>query len=101
MFDIQYQCKTITNTLTGIAKGTRSRRKKLRAKAGKARQDTDLADRIVLALQAAVGVRALADDIRMLTNYADTGGSNGTFMPNFLRDRNGTEVVFALLKPAR
>ncbi len=52
VFHIQHQCEAMANTLAGIAKGARSRRKKLQAKSGKVRQDADLAERIALAWQA-------------------------------------------------
>ena len=55
--------------MASIAKGARSRRKKLQAKSGKARQDPDLADRIALARQAEEGAHALAGDIRTLTAW--------------------------------
>lgn len=51
VFHIQHQCEAQANTLAGIAKGTKSRRKKLQAKTGKTRQNPDLADRIALALR--------------------------------------------------
>ena len=66
VFHIQHQCEVLANTLASIAKGARSRRKKLQAKSGKARQDPDLADRIALALEAEAGAHALAVDIRTL-----------------------------------
>ncbi|MFC3106676.1 hypothetical protein ACFQAT_27210 [Undibacterium arcticum] len=53
--------------MAGIAKGARSRRKKLQAMSGKARQDPNLADRIALAGQTEAGAHALAGDIRTLT----------------------------------
>ena len=52
-----------------IAKGAKSRRKKLQAKTGKTRHDPDLADRIALALHLERGAHALADDIRTLTTW--------------------------------
>jgi len=67
VFHIQHQCEALANTLAGIAKGAKSRRKKLQARTGKARQDTDLADRITLALRAEAAAHALAGDIRTLT----------------------------------
>jgi len=69
VFHIQHQCEALANTLAGIARGARSRRKKLQAKTGKARQDPDLADRIALALRAEAGANALAGDIRTLTGW--------------------------------
>ena len=69
VFHIQHQCEVLANTLASIAKGTRSRRKKLQAKSGKARQDPDLADRIALAWQTEEGAHALAGDIRTLTAW--------------------------------
>lgn len=66
VFHIQHQCEALANTLAGIAKGARSRRKKLQAKNGKARQNPDLIDRIALALEAEAGVHTLAVDIRTL-----------------------------------
>ncbi|MET3135372.1 hypothetical protein AAKU55_005680 [Oxalobacteraceae bacterium GrIS 1.11] len=55
--------------MAGIAKGAKSRRKKLPARAGKARQDPDLADRITLALRAEAAAHALAGDIRTRTAW--------------------------------
>ena len=69
VFHIQHQCEALANTLAGIARGARSRRKKLQAKTGKARQDPDLAVRIALALQAEAAAHALAGDIRTLTAW--------------------------------
>ena len=69
VFHIQHQCEALANTLARIAKGARSRRKKLQAKSGNARQDPDLADRIALAWQAETGAHALAGDIRTLTAW--------------------------------
>lgn len=69
VFHIQHQCEALANTLAGIAKGAKSRRKKLQAKTRKARQDPDLADRIALALRAEAGANALAGDIRTLTGW--------------------------------
>ena len=69
VFHIQHQCEVLANTLASIAKGARSRRKKLQARSGKARQDPDLADWIALAWQAEEGAHALAGDIRTLTAW--------------------------------
>ena len=69
VFHIQHQCEALAHTLAGIAKGARSRRKKLQAKSGKARPDPDLADRIALACQAEAGAHSLAGDIRTLTAW--------------------------------
>lgn len=69
VFHIQHQCEGLANTLSGIAKGAKSRRKKLQARAGKARQDPDLADRIALALRAEAAAHALAGDIRTLAAW--------------------------------
>jgi hypothetical protein len=69
VFHIQHQCEALANTLAGIAKGAKSRRKKLQARTGKARHDPDLADRITLALQAEAQAHALAGDIRTLTAW--------------------------------
>lgn len=69
VFHVQYQCEALANTLAGIAKGAKSRRKKLQAKTGKTRHDPDLADRIALALQVERGAHALAGDIRTLTAW--------------------------------
>jgi hypothetical protein len=69
VFHIQHQCEALANTLAGIAKGARSRRKKLQAKAGKARQDPDIGDRIALALRTEAGAHALAGDIRTLAAW--------------------------------
>ena len=69
VFHIQHQCEALANTLAGIAKGARSRRKKLQTKSGKAHKDPDLADRIALAWQAETGAQALAGDIRTLTAW--------------------------------
>ena len=69
VFHIQHQCEALANTLAGIAKGAKSRRKKLQARTGKARQDTDLADRITLALRTEAAAHALASDIRTLTTW--------------------------------
>src|SRR5665647_3087265 len=69
VFHIQHQCEALANTLAGIAKGARSRRKKLQAKTGKASQDPDLADRIALALRAEAEANALAGDIRTLAAW--------------------------------
>ncbi|MES2260593.1 MAG: hypothetical protein V4724_18890 [Pseudomonadota bacterium] len=69
VFHIQYQCEGLANTLAGIARGAKSRRKKLQAKSEKARQAPDLADRIALALRAEAGAHALAGDIRTLTAW--------------------------------
>jgi len=69
VFHIQHQCEALANTLAGIAKGARSRRKKLQAKSGKVRQDPDLAERIALAGQTEARAHALAGDIRTLTAW--------------------------------
>ena len=69
VFHIQHQCEALANTLAGIAKGAKSRRKKLQARTGKARQNPDLADRITLALRAEAAAHALAGDIRTLTAW--------------------------------
>ena len=69
VFHIQHQCEALANTLAGIAKGAKSRRKKLQAKTGKARQDPDFAVRIGLASQAEAAAHALAGDIRTLTAW--------------------------------
>ena len=45
VFHIQHQCETLVNTLAGIAKGVRSRRKKLETKRGKARRIRTLPNR--------------------------------------------------------
>jgi hypothetical protein len=56
--------------LTRLAKGAQSRRLKLQARTGKARQPApDLADRIDLALQSEAQTQALARDIRTLTAW--------------------------------
>ena len=67
VFHIQHQCEGLVNTLASIAKGAKSRRKKLQAKTGKTRHDPDLADLIALALQVERGAHALVGDIRTLT----------------------------------
>ena len=69
VFHIQHQCEALANTLARIAKGAKSRRKKLHAKTGKTRRDPDLTDRIALALHLERGAHALADDIRTLTAW--------------------------------
>lgn len=69
VFHIQHQCEALANTLAGIAKGAKSRRKKLQARTGKARQNPNLADRITLALRAEAAAHALAGDIRTLTAW--------------------------------
>ena len=69
VFHIQHQCEALANTLAGIAKGAKSRRKKLQARTGKARQNPDLADRITLALRTEAAAHALASDIRTLTTW--------------------------------
>jgi len=69
VFHIQHQCEVLANTLASIAKGARSRRKKLQANSRKARQDPNLADRIALASQSEAGAHALAGDIRTLTTW--------------------------------
>ena len=69
VFHIQHQCEGLAKTLAGIAKGDRSRRKKLQAKSGKARQDTDLADRIAFAMQDEAGAHALARDVQTFTAW--------------------------------
>ena len=69
VFHIRHQCEVLANTLAGIAKGARSRHKKLHAKSGKAHQDPDLADRIALAGQTEAGAHALTGDIRTLTAW--------------------------------
>ncbi|CUI05513.1 hypothetical protein BN2497_5803 [Janthinobacterium sp. CG23_2] len=69
VFHIQHQCEGLANTLAGIAKGAKSRRKKLQTKTRKMYQATDLGDRIALALRAEAGAHALAGDIRTLTAW--------------------------------
>src|SRR5471030_1827151 len=69
VFHITHQCEVLANTLASIAKGARSRRKKLQAKSGKARQDPDIADRLALARHAEARAHALARDIRTLTAW--------------------------------
>src|SRR5476649_1603239 len=69
VFHITHQCEVLANTLASIAKGASSRRKKLQAKSGKARQDPDIADRLALARHAEARAHALARDIRTLTAW--------------------------------
>jgi len=70
VFHISHQCEVLANTLTRIAKGAHSRRLKLQARTGKARQPAPaLADRIDLALQSEAQTQALARDIRTLTAW--------------------------------
>ena len=69
VFHIQHQCEALANTLAGIVKGARSRRKKLQAKSGNVRQNPDLAERIALACQSEAGAHGLAGDIRTLTTW--------------------------------
>lgn len=69
VFHIQHQCEALANSLAGIAKGAKSRHRKLQAKRGNVRQDSDIADRIALAQQTEARAHALARDIRTLTAW--------------------------------
>src|SRR5476649_1467599 len=62
VFHITHQCEVLANTLASIAKGASSRRKKLQAKSGKARQGPDIADQLALARHAEARAHALARD---------------------------------------
>jgi len=78
VFHIQHQCESLANTLAGIAKGARSRRKKLQAKNGKARQGPEFVERIALAWQAEAGAHTLAVDIRTLIAWLSQGSPQKT-----------------------
>ena len=70
VFHISHQCEVLANTLANVARGAKSRRQKLQAKAGKVRQRVpDIDYRVELARQAEAQAHALARDIRTLTAW--------------------------------
>jgi hypothetical protein len=72
VFHIQRQCEGLANTLSRLAKGATSRRKKLEAKidrAGRFDSANDLVFRLELAEQTEIHANGLARDIRTLTQW--------------------------------
>jgi len=72
VFHIQRQCESLANTLSRLAKGATSRRKKLEARidhAGQRGPDDDLIFRLELAWQTEIQASQLACDIRTLTRW--------------------------------
>jgi hypothetical protein len=72
VFHIQRQCEALANTLSRLAKGATSRRKKLEARidrVGRRGPDDELADRLEFARQAEVQADCLARDIQLLTQW--------------------------------
>jgi hypothetical protein len=72
VFHIQRQCEGLANTLSRLAKGATSRRKKLEAKidrAGRLDPANDLVFRLELAEQTEIHANGLARDIRTLTQW--------------------------------
>jgi hypothetical protein len=70
VFHIQRQCESLANTLARLAKGARSRRKKLEARIGRTGQlgpDDELA--VELAWQTETQAQGLTRDIRTLTQW--------------------------------
>jgi hypothetical protein len=72
VFHIQHQCEGLANTLSRLAKGATSRRRKLEDRIGRVGQrgpDDELAIQLALARQAETQACWLARDIRTLTQW--------------------------------
>src|SRR3954451_3247944 len=72
VFHIQRQCESLANTLSRLAKGTTSRRKKLEARVdrtGRRGADDELAARVELARQTETRANWLVRDVRTLTGW--------------------------------
>jgi hypothetical protein len=72
VFHIQRQCESLANTLSRLAKGTKTRREKLQdrmGRAGQRRPDDELATQLALARQTETQAYSLARDIRTLAQW--------------------------------